>query len=107
MLTALLELLKKIDGSYEWFKHKIRYGDGFECWTYDGSCLYDIIKNNRYNQNTKIYSNVKHKTVDCLTGSYISFVEEEAFLKDPSYYINNAFDKSENDGEGYDIHPTN
>lgn len=106
-VNGIVGVIAKIDGSYKWIKHEICYEDGFECWTYGESYLYDIIKNNRYNQTPKIYSNDKHKTVDYLTGSYISFVEEEAFLKDPSYYINNAFDKSENDGEGYDIHPTN
>jgi hypothetical protein len=41
-----------------------------------------------------------------LTGSYISFVEEDDFLNDPQKYIDNAFDKSENDASGYDISPT-
>ena len=36
-------------------------------------------------------------------GSYITFVEEETFLDDPEKYINNAYDKSENDASGYDL----
>ena len=31
------------------------------------------------------------------------FVEEEDFLENPEKYINNAYDKSENDARGYDI----
>ena len=31
---------------------------------------------------------------------------EETFLANIDKYINNAYDKSENDGEGYEIHPT-
>ena len=45
-------------------------------------------------------------TVDVLTGSYISFVEEEDFLKNPQKYIDNAYDKSENNASGYDITKT-
>lgn len=43
------------------------------------------------------------KTVDALTGSYIAYVEEETFLSNPTKYINNAYDKSENDAAGYDL----
>ena len=43
------------------------------------------------------------QTVDALSGSYISFVEEEDFLADPNKYINNAYDKSEYDGYGYEL----
>ena len=32
-----------------------------------------------------------------------TFVEEETFLDDPEKYINNAYDKSENDASGYDL----
>lgn len=38
-----------------------------------------------------------------LNGSYITFVEEEEFLKYPKMYIDNAYEKSENDGKGYDL----
>ena len=41
-----------------------------------------------------------------LTGSYIAFVEEDKFLDNPQKYINNAYDKSENDASGYRINPT-
>ena len=33
----------------------------------------------------------------------VRFVEEEDFLKDPQRYIDNAYDKSENDASGYDL----
>lgn len=41
------------------------------------------------------------KTVNSLTGSYIAYVEEETFLNKPEKYIDNAYDKSENDAAGY------
>ena len=33
-------------------------------------------------------------------------VEEDEFIKNPHKYINNAYDKSENDAKGYRIIPT-
>ena len=105
-INGVVCVIQKAYGGYSWFKHITKYDDGVEGWSYEESYLYDIIKNNRFNQDPKVYSNEKHKIVDWLTGSYISFVEEETFLKDPDRYINNAFDKSENDGEGYIIDPT-
>ena len=68
--------------------------------------MYDIINKNRFKQNPKVYSCSKCKTVNALTGSYIAYVEEENFLADPSKYIDNAYDKSENDASGYDLSKT-
>ncbi len=71
--------------------------------TYDESKVYDIINNNRFNQSSKKYSCDVCKTVNALTGSYIAYVTEEDFLDNPEKYINNAYDKSENDAFGYDL----
>lgn len=46
------------------------------------------------------------KTVNSLTGSYIAYVDEDTFLANPFKYINNAYDKSENDAAGYDLTKT-
>lgn len=40
-----------------------------------------------------------------MNGSYITYVEEEDFLKNIDKYIDNAFDKSENEDD-YDIRRT-
>lgn len=61
---------------------------------------------NRRNQNPVVYHCEKCHSIDRLTGSYISFVDEETFLADIDTYIDNAFAKSENDAAGYDITPT-
>ena len=63
----------------------------------------NIINNNRYNQNPKVYSCNQCKCVSALTGSYIAFVEEDEFLSNPKKYIDNAYDKSEKDAEGYNL----
>ena len=93
----------KYNGSYDWFKHSGTNSDGCYVSYYDDRYLFEIIKKNRFNQNPKRYSCPICKTVNELTGSYISFVEEEVFLTNPRDYINNAYDKSENDAEGYDL----
>lgn len=93
----------KQNGSYDWFKSISKKADGCESSSYDESKVYSIINNNRFNQNPKKYSCDVCKTVDALTGSYIAYVEEETFLSNPSKYIDNAYDKSENDADGYDI----
>ena len=51
----------------------------------------------------KIYKCNVCKTVDALLGSYIAYIEEQTFLADPQKYIDNAYDKSENDAAGYEI----
>ena len=43
------------------------------------------------------------QTVDPMNDSYISYVEEEDFLSNPNKYVDNAYNKSENDGDGYDL----
>ena len=101
--NGVVGVIMKCNGGYNWFKRSDRNLDGCISSSYDERYLYEIIKNNRYNQNPKRYSCPICKTVNALTGSYISFVEEDDFINDPQYYIDNAYDKSENDAEGYDL----
>lgn len=101
--NGVVGVIMKCNGGYDWFKHSSKNSDGCVSSYYDECYLYEIIKKNRFNQNPKRYSCPICKTVDTLTGSYISFVEEDAFISNPQYYINNAYDKSENDADGYDL----
>ncbi|GAB6172683.1 hypothetical protein JCM15765_21610 [Paradesulfitobacterium aromaticivorans] len=93
----------KQNGGYSWFKNSHTNSDGCESSSYEESKVFDIINNNRFNQNPKKYHCNTCKTVDALTGSYIAYVEEETFLANPQKYIDNAYDKSENNASGYDI----
>lgn len=101
--NGVVGVIMKCNGGYDWFKSNDRSMDGCFSSSYDEKYLYDIIKNNRYNQSPKQYRCNVCKSVDALTGSYISFVEEDDFIKNPHYYIDNAYRKSENDAQGYDI----
>ena len=101
--NGVVGVIMKHNGGYSWFKHSNQNEDGCLYISYDETKIYDIINNNRFNQNPKVYSCTKCKTVNALTGSYIAYVTEEDFLSDPNKYINNAYDKSENDALGYDL----
>lgn len=104
--NGLIGVIKKENGNYDWFKESITKSDGCNVFTYKNNLVYDIIKNNRANQDPKQYNCDTCKCIDALTGSYISLVEEDDFLSDPQKYIENAYNKSENDASGYIITPT-
>ena len=104
--NGVVGVIMKVNGSYDWLKYKVKKADGCEAMAYNEDRLYQIINNNRYNQDPPKYSCDTCKCVNYLTGSYIAFVEEDTFLDDPQKYINNAYDKSENDAKGYKINPT-
>lgn len=98
--NGILAVIKKYNGGYSWFKSNRQNADGCSSNSYEEHLVYDIINHNRYNQTPKVYSCNICKTVNALTGSYISYIEEETFLSNPNKYIDNAFDKSESDA-GY------
>lgn len=104
--NGVVGVIMKYNGGYEWFKKQRTNSDGCPSITYETTKVYDIINNNRFKQNPKVYSCNVCKTVNALTGSFIAYVEEEDFLSNPTKYINNAYDKSENDAAGYDITKT-
>lgn len=71
--------------------------------TSDGKWLaskfFDVLVKNMGNKKSYSDSPLYDKTIyDVLSGSYIDIITEDGFLASPAYYINNAFDKSENLG---------
>ena len=101
--NGVVGVIMKVDGGYQWLKNVHTNSDGCRSSSYDESLLYSIINNNRFNQVPKQYTCEICKTVNSLTGSYIAFVEEDTFIADPAYYIDNAYVKSENDAAGYKL----
>ena len=104
--NGIVGVISKVNETYDWLKYSVIKPDGCEVFRYHTEKLYDIINNNRYNQNPKVYNCDTCKCVDWLNGSYIAFVEEDVFLANPQKYIDNAYEKSENDAFGYDIEST-
>ena len=91
--NGIVGVIMKVNGNYEWFKTITTKNDGCTSTSYKTNLVYEIINNNRFNQNPKEYACDKCKTVDALTGSYISFIEEDEFIKNPKKYIDNAYNK--------------
>ena len=101
--NGVVGVIMKVDGSYSWFKKAGTNCHGSSTVSYEMDKVFDIISENHFNSNPKQWHCDKCKTYDRMNGSYIAFVEEEDFLADPQRYIDNAYDKSENDASGYDL----
>ncbi|SDD70216.1 TIR domain-containing protein [Sporomusa acidovorans] len=103
--NGVVGVAMKYNGGYSWLKTKTKKPDGHASVLIDDSKLYPIIVNNRWNQKPQKYYCEECKTIDALTGSYISLIEEEDFLSNPQKYIDNAYEKSQNIS-GYEISKT-
>lgn len=101
--NGIVAVIMKVDNGYEWFKKRETNCHGSSTVSYELDKVFDIISQNHFNSNPERWHCDKCKTYDWLDGSYITFVEEETFLSDPEKYINNAYDKSENDASGYNL----
>lgn len=101
--NGIVGVIMKVDGNYSWFKSNGTNCHGTSTVSYDLDKVYSIIAKNHYNSKPEQWHCNKCKTYDWLNGSYIAFVEEDDFLLNPSRYINNAYDKSENDASGYEL----
>ena len=93
--NGIVGVIMKHNGDYKWIVGESSYDDGCKPRTIDESKLYKIISENRYNLKENKYACERCKTVYKLSGSYISLIEEEDFLKDTSKYIENAYEKSQ------------
>jgi len=101
--NGVLAVIQRNNGNYDWFKSLNLQSDGCSNSSYLEHLVYDIISKNRYNQIPKVYSCNTCKSVNALTGSYISYVEEDDFLNSPQEYIDSAYNKSEQSDDGYDL----
>ena len=76
---------------YAWAKS---YSGGW-----DATKLFDIINKNRNNKKSWTDSDLTNiNDYNKLSSHYVDIVTEEEFLNYPNYYINNAFEKSQNIG---------
>jgi hypothetical protein len=91
--NGVVGVVMKVDGGYDWLRSTTTHADGHTSTNNDTSKMYKIINDNRFNENPKIYVCSKCKTVDRLSGSYISLIPEEEFLDDPNFFIENAYQK--------------
>lgn len=96
--NGVLGVVMKYNGDYSWLRPTVIKDDGHTSTQTNNHYLYDIIINNRFNQNPKIYECDACQTINSLSGSYISLINEEDFLENPNKYIDNAYEKSKNLG---------
>ncbi len=93
--NGVVAVIKKVNGSYSWFK----YSEG-NSTKYHMEKIQNIVAKNHFNSNPPQKVDGSY---DWLNGSYITFVEEDNFLYNLTKYIDNAYEKSENDGSGYEL----
>lgn len=104
--NGVVGVIQKVDGGYDWLVNNLVNCHGKSVVNYKNEKLFDIIHKNHFNSNPPQKHCDKCNTYDWLNGSYIEYIKEDDFLADPQRYINNAYDKSENDAEGYDLTKT-
>ena len=94
--NGIVGVIIKHNGNYDWLISYTQYNDGCRSRNISSYKLYSIINNNRFNLNTENkYSCPNCKTFNQLNGSYISLIDQDSFLENPNYYIENAFEKSQ------------
>ena len=93
--NGVVGVIMNINGSTDWLKNHSNNIHGSPTVSYKQEYLYPIIYNNRYNSNPSLKHCHECNTYDFMNGSYITLVDENDFLCNPPYYIENAFDKSE------------
>jgi hypothetical protein len=94
--NGVLGVVMEYEGGYSWLRPSTQNSDGHTAILTKNEYLYNIIINNRFNQDPPEYTCDECKNVNSLTGSYISLVNEDDFLNNPNKYIDNAYDKSKN-----------
>lgn len=101
--NGVVGVIMKVNGGYDWFMNHLHNIHGNPVVSYKNEYLYPIIYQNHFNSNPPQWHCNLCKTYDWMNGSYIEYVPEDDFLANPQRYINNAYDKSENDADGYDL----
>lgn len=100
--NGVVGVIMKYNGGYDWIKNHLTNCHGNSVISFKNEYLYPIIYKNRYNSTPPLKHCNECNTYDFMNGSYITLVDEADFLLNPSKYIDNAFDKSE-DIEKYDL----
>ena len=101
--NGVVGVIMKYNGGYDWFVNHLKNHHGESVGNYKNEYLYPIIYNNHFNSKPERWHCSICKTYDWLYGSYIEYIEEDEFLSNPQRYIDNAYDKSENDANGYKL----
>lgn len=95
--NGVVGVVMKVNGTYDWLIESSKNNDGCVIRTIDNRKLSSVVKNNRYNlQGDGKYACQHCKSFNQINGSYIALIDEDIFMKNPSKYIENAYEKSQN-----------
>ncbi len=95
--NGVIGVVKKTDGGYGWLtsSNYCPHSNSNNS-QHNNDKMHRVIHGNRFNQKPLQFICFDCKTVDRLSGSYISLIPEDEFLQNPSIYIENAWSKSQN-----------
>lgn len=93
--NGVVGVIMKVNGNTDWLKIHSFNHHGLPKVQFRSEYLFPIIYRNHYNSNPPLKHCNDCNTYDSLNGSYITMVDEDEFLAYPNYYIENAYDKSE------------
>lgn len=102
-INGIVGVIMKKDGNYNWLVNHGMNCHGTPVVSYDTDKLLTILYKNHFNSTPPDWHCSQCKTFNWLSGSYIEFIDEDTFLRAPNFYIDNAYEKSENDAKGYTI----
>ncbi len=100
--NGVICVIQKVNGSYDWLRTKVWTTDNYSYYTYENDKLFPIIYNNRFNQSPQVFANERYHTIGEFEGNYISIVDEETFLSNVNWYVENAYGKSKK-SHAYDL----
>ena len=102
--NGLVGVVQKVDGSYDWFISS-QYNEHCHGYVlnFARDLLPEIVSQNIWNSNPPRTHCKSCRIFDWDVGSYMSVITEDEFLRDPSFYIERAFDKANNHIDEYDI----
>ena len=95
--NGVVGVIQKVNNGYDWLT-STNYctHNNSNNTQHNNSKIHPVIHKNRFNQKPLDYTCVNCLTVDRLLGSYISLIPQDDFLINPSSYIDNAWEKSQN-----------
>lgn len=92
--NGIVAVAQKVDGAYDWLITKNPDSNGCSSRIVSKKPLPEIINLNRFNRRETLYHCDNCKRYDSMLDSYVSVITEDSFLSNPTYYIENAYDKS-------------
>ncbi|MFM2642204.1 TIR domain-containing protein [Vibrio chagasii] len=92
--NGIVAVAQKVNGTYDWLITNKPDSNGCSYRTVSKTPLPEVINLNRYNRKETLYHCDNCKKYNPMLDSYVSVITEDSFLNNPTYYIENAYDKS-------------